>query len=64
MATVRLAHSCDSDRIRRFLESVDGDFPVPLTARVDLDGYVAKLMGDGFALVAEESGAVRGVAAG
>lgn len=62
--TVRLASSDDSSRIRGFLESVDGDFPVPLTARVDLEEYVAKLLGGGLVLVAEEAGSVRGVAAG
>lgn len=62
--SVRLACPGDSGGIERFLERVDGDFPVPLTERVDLTEYVAKLMGEGFALVAEEAGDVRGVAAG
>lgn len=62
--SVRLACPGDSGGIERFLERVDGDFPVPLTERVDLTEYVAKLMGEGFALVAEEVGDVRGVAAG
>lgn len=62
--SVRLALPGDSGGIERFLERVDGDFPVPLTERVDLAEYVAKLMGEGFVLVAEEAGGVRGVAAG
>lgn len=62
--SVRLACPGDAGGIERFLERVDGDFPVPLTERVDLTEYVSKLMGEGFALVAEEAGNVKGVAAG
>lgn len=62
--SMRLACSGDSEPIRRFLEDVDGDFPVPLTVRVDLTDYVGKLLNEGFVLVAEESGNVRGIAAG
>ncbi len=62
--SMRLACSGDSELIVRFLEDVDGDFPVPLTARVDLTDYVGKLLNEGSVLVAEESGSMRGIAAG
>lgn len=61
---VRLACPCDSGRIRDFFERVDGDFPVPLSERVDLAEWVAKLMGAGIVLIAEKAGVVRGAAAG
>lgn len=47
-----------------FLETIDGDFPIPLSRKVDLREYSEKLLGRGLVAVARADGEVVGVAGG
>lgn len=55
----------DNDELASFLISVDNDFPVSLSRKVDIDEYAVKLLNCGFAVGArDETGRLCGVAAG
>ena len=55
----------DADDLASFLASVDKDFPVPLSSKVDIDEYAIKLLNRGFVVGArDEKGLLRGIAAG
>ena len=58
-------HGIELDSLCKFLEEVDGDFPVPLSSKVDLRTYAKKLlsMADLVAYI-DSSGHVKGLVAG
>lgn len=47
-----------------FLYEVDGDFPIPLSRKVDLDKYASKLLQKGVVFYCDDNGKVTGVVAG
>lgn len=53
---------CDS--LVRFLHEVDADFPIPLSQKVDLNAWAARVLKSGFAFAAVQEGHIVGVAAG
>ena len=53
----------DADRLLSLLESCDGEFDPPLSARVDLSEYVQKLLRSAIVIVARIHGEIAGFAA-
>lgn len=55
----------DANELAGFLESVKGDFPIPLDEKVDISTYARKVLSKGVVLLARgASGDISGIAAG
>lgn len=54
----------DRDEFARFLDEVDSDFPIPLSHKVDLGAWSARIIEVGLVVAARRDGRIEGVAAG
>lgn len=54
----------DRDELVRFLDEVDSDFPIPLSHKVDLGAWSAKVIEGGLVVAVRRDGRIEGVAAG